>query len=171
MVLLRAQLPFLPLLWWSCCHYRYDGGGWGEAPTAGNMTKDSVNTGTAWIDLARNVLHDRYGRVTSTEDGIGRVTRTAFTQNSDGLTASAIVTNPAGHQTATALDVRRGLPASLSDANGKTTNAVYDPLGRLTAVTRPGNTIGLPDLAYTYLLSQTAPSYVRRRGSSPLTAQ
>lgn len=147
--------------------WRFDGGVYGAAPTKGNVTKDYVHNGVAWMDRAANVVYDAYGRVTSADDGIGRRTVTAYTQNSDRLTSQVTVTNAADHVVTTTLDVNRGLPLSITDPNGKVTTATYDTMGRLLSVKRPGNSTAYPDAEFYYYVSQTHRSYVRTRTLGP----
>ncbi|HCT75300.1 MAG TPA: hypothetical protein DGG94_06940 [Micromonosporaceae bacterium] len=60
-----------------------------------------------------------------------------------------------------------GEPVKVTDANGKITTGTYDQFGRLSSVTEPGNSSGTPDAAYTYSITNTAPSYIETKVLGP----
>lgn len=142
------------------------------APTAGNVTK--VESAVSYTGSTPNYVkrqtssYDVWGRVTSVKDGLDHQTTTAYTQNATGLTATVTVANALSHQAVTNLDVNRGVPLTVVDANTKTTTLNYDPLGQLTKVWRPGHpTNGTPDSEYQYTLQATGPSFIRTRTLGP----
>lgn len=105
-------------------------------------------------------VFDSYGRPTDSYDALGHRTRTAYTMT-DGLTTKTTVTNPLGQVTTTALDPLRGLPTTLTDANGITSTFRYDGLGRKTAEWGYGRSTTSPaDHTYDYRVSRTAPTAV-----------
>ncbi|WP_212829984.1 RHS repeat-associated core domain-containing protein [Catellatospora sp. TT07R-123] len=152
----------------------YDDQAWGTLAGRGNVTRTEALSDTGWITTSQNVIYDQNGQVASAKDSLGRLTSTAYIPNTDGLTETVTTTNPAGHIVSTHLDVSRGQPLSIIDANNKTTTGTYDPLGRLTSVTRPGNGSGFPDVAYTYSITgcptpptTCAPSWVQTKALGP----
>jgi len=147
--------------------YYYDGLGHGGAPGRGNVTKTDHYVDDAWIIASQNVVYDSHGQVTSSTDVANRTSTTVYTENSDRLTTTVTVTNPAGHTSTSSFDVTRAVPLAVTDANNKVTTGTYDAVGRLLSVTRPGNTTGTPDVEYAYTLSKTAPSWVRTRALGP----
>ncbi|MFC4035317.1 RHS repeat-associated core domain-containing protein [Streptomyces polygonati] len=89
------------------------------------------------------MTYDGAGRVTDTLDSTGHKTHTDFAPawNPSGGNADPTgytTTNPAGWTATSTLDVLRGLPVEDTDANGRTTEMIYDALGRRTAVWLPG---------------------------------
>jgi RHS repeat-associated protein len=126
------------------------------ALTRGEQTRtDAYTSSTAKITTTAT-YGDTYGRVTQATDGRGNATTTAFIP-AVGRTTSVTVTGPppsgtgSGFATTTALEAQRGLPVSVTDANGALTTLTYDGLGRLKTVRGPGQQAGGRDtLAFTY---------------------
>jgi RHS repeat-associated protein len=121
----------------------YDNGAVGAAPVKGNPTTSRVQISSApspngtWA--VTTTTYDRFGRPLVVTDPNGHPTTTQRgTNNNDlGYPAFVKVTNASGHQTQTNIAYGRQLPASASDANGKTTNYAYDALGRASKVWQP----------------------------------
>ncbi|WP_412539129.1 polymorphic toxin-type HINT domain-containing protein [Longispora sp. K20-0274] len=120
---------------------------------------------------------DALGRPIKVYDVLERATTTGYTP---GLTAAGsnpvtqiVVTNPAGHTATGNLDWRTGAPITITDANGKTTEAEYDLLGRLVKVWTPGRpkaaNLAKPDTSYEYVLdpAKLAMPYVRTTRLAP----
>jgi RHS repeat-associated protein len=135
------------------------------APTAGDVTMVRKASGYSsgaftWQTVARSV-YDQYGRVVAAYDGNGNETSSTYTTNSVGLTTTTDVTNPK-HQTAsTTVDPARGVALTTTDANGLTTTAKYDALGRTTAIWAHDRPTSAPaDVLFTYVVSQTGVSGV-----------
>jgi RHS repeat-associated protein len=134
------------------------------APTAGNPTKVTQatvnNGGTLTFVTQKTTTYDSSGRVLTTTDGDGNTTTTGYTP-ADGGPLTQVVTTKALLQTVTkVLDPGRGSLLSLTDAAGYLTTGTYDPLGRLTAVWKPGRSQANNDAAnvtYSYQVSQTQP--------------
>src|SRR5215472_12902060 len=126
-------------------HHLYDGGAFGAAPTHGNVTEtDRWSAGDPgvpdhWVAASRET-YDGFGRVTSSKDAAGNTTSTTYSSayGSGNATTQTVATDPLGFTSAVDLDAGRGLPLDTIDPNGERTDMTYDPLGRLTAVWKPG---------------------------------
>jgi RHS repeat-associated protein len=134
--------------------------------TAGDPTEvdaaKSVTAGTPNFIKTTNG-YDSYGRTTSTTQynpgatPATRTTTTAYTPAATGPTTKIVVTNAATQTTTQNLEGSRGLTTSSVDVAGHTTSATYDPLGRATAVWKPGQVQGTDSatVTYSYLLTAT----------------
>ncbi len=145
----------------------YDGSGTvGAAPTQGLPTRSNVAAATTggtitWKQASR-AGYDSYGRVVDAWDALDHNTHTAFTPATGGPVTAVAMTNAAGWTTTTTIEPVQGVPTRIVDANGKTTNASYDDLARVSAVwldNRP--TTATPDRHYIYTLGPTAPPTVK----------
>lgn len=115
----------------------------GAAPSAGDETMtektavaDSSGNPTSTV-VSKNTV-DEYGRVLTSTDGDGNVTKTAYTPATGAEPSAITVTDPMGHVTTTDYDQARNLATASTDAAGYTTTESYDALGRLVAVWKPG---------------------------------
>ncbi|HET9898142.1 MAG TPA: RHS repeat-associated core domain-containing protein [Streptosporangiaceae bacterium] len=143
----------------------YDGStSLGAAPTAGNPTKvtqaTANNAGTLAFATQSTTGYNSSGRVTSTADGLGNTSATSYTPADGGPLTQVVTTNALGQTATKVLDPGRGSVLSSTDAAGYLTTATYDPLGRLTAVWKPGRSQAGGDSAsmtYSYLETQSAP--------------
>lgn len=138
----------------------------------GELTGVRTYTSAGQAPITTKTVYDSFGRVKSQTNGRGNTT--TYTYNGagssapDDLLTSLVVTQPpvqvnnvdTTFTTTTQLDQRRGQPTSVTDPNGQSTTLVYDPLGRLTDVTYPGNTPGHPSIKYRYTLANDKPSRV-----------
>lgn len=145
----------------------YDGGSFGAAPSRGDATATDVaksySGGTPTYLATDRSTYDSRGRVLTSTDALGRTTGHTYT-DTNGLTAQTTETNALGHSTTTTLDPAWGQPLSTVDPNGRTTTQVYDALGRVSRVYKPGrspSTGDSPHLRFTYDIRAAAPSYVR----------
>jgi RHS repeat-associated protein len=106
-------------------------------PSDGNPTEVRSYAGATTISTTKATFDD-YGRQLSATDPLNKTTTTTYSPAvgwpKDGIT----VTNPRGHTTITRLSHTMGEPTSVTDANGKITEADYDALGRTTALWKPG---------------------------------
>lgn len=151
----------------------------GTIPGAANATAteviDSYNGTTAVYLTTGTQTYDAYGRVSSSTDPnaydavtktTGAKTTTVYSPSSGAEPTQITVTNPKNWPTVTSYDPGRRLPTHIVDPNGRVTDETYDALGRLTAVWKPGRTMGsVPaDQVYTYVLptsgSPGTPGYV-----------
>ncbi|TCO65881.1 RHS repeat-associated core domain-containing protein [Actinocrispum wychmicini] len=148
----------------------YDGGDVGAPPSRGLVTQtDTVDTwpaGGAETFVSAKTAFDTYDRVTASTDELNRTTTTAYTPSS-GAASRITTTSPSlggtlGSLTAAKVfDPSSGLLQSAIDPNGRHTDATYDPLGRLTAVWKPGHDKSGPaDARYEYTVSTDKPSIV-----------
>ncbi|WP_086785870.1 hypothetical protein, partial [Crossiella equi] len=133
----------------------YDHKPWGTAPAAGDVTRTERATrftdGAPHYEQLSRARHDGYGRVLESFDALDRRTTTAY-QPETGLAQSTTVVNPLGHRATTRHRVHWGSTESTVDANDKVTTIAHDPLGRITAVWRPGKVAGRdnPHQRFTY---------------------
>ncbi|MER5972988.1 polymorphic toxin-type HINT domain-containing protein [Streptomyces sp. NPDC002055] len=164
----------------------YDGGGYGDAPATGDATATALlkkYDGTTAAYTESGSTYDSYGRVltstdltadvTVTASGAlkrtartdGRTTTTAYTP-ATGFPTSAKVTSPpaksgdgaTAQTTTTTRDVRRGLPLTQTDTNGKVTHYAYDALGRSTKVWLADRLTGqTPTYEFTYAVTDRQP--------------
>src|SRR5690606_16454332 len=78
-----------------------------------------------------------------------------------GRNTGQTITNALGHVSSVVFDPARHLELSATDANGKTTELLYDPLGRMTEAWMPFQNPDIatsnPYLRFTYNVSDTAP--------------
>jgi RHS repeat-associated protein len=134
------------------------------APTVGNVTETLVATsysssGTPTYTMQSEATVDEYGRALTSTDADNRVTTTAYTPATGAEPTSIVVTDPMSMATTTAYDPLRDLATEVTTAGGDTTVSQYDALGRVIAVYKPGfTTAGLPNLKYTYTVSDSGPS-------------
>jgi RHS repeat-associated protein len=142
---------------------------WPQAtPTLGDVsvvrqaTAYTNGSASAWQTSSAQV-YDSYGRVISSYDGDGGFNGTTYTPTStaytmtNGNTTSTKVTNSLGQYVTTTLDPLRGLPVTITDANGIMTNLHYDGLGRLTSVWEYGRATTSPaNYLFSYSLTSNA---------------
>lgn len=142
----------------------YDGGGFGAAPTRGDITrieKIASHDGTTAVYVPTEIAtYDAYGRKLTSEDAAGHVTTTAYT-DTRGLNTEVKVTTPpvnpadpsTAHVTIDQKDPAFGYDIVKLDANGKRTDLEYDALGRLLRVWMPDRSRAAkqtPNLEYSY---------------------
>ncbi|MEU0932955.1 LamG-like jellyroll fold domain-containing protein [Embleya sp. NPDC005971] len=143
----------------------YDGLAWAEPPTAGDATLREKVAAYAdgrprYVPVTRT-RHDVHGRVLESVDALDRRTVTAFAPPT-GPPQTSTSTNPLGHTTTTTLFRAWAEPQAVVDANGRRTEFVRDPLGRLTEVWMPGSAAGSRRLheRYTYTMRKDGTSHV-----------
>ncbi len=120
-----------------------------------------------WIQGSRTV-YDSHGRPVEAYDPLNRKTTTVFTPAAGWPVTQMAVTGPMGTGWTVTTDIEpgHGTPTKITDANGKTTTAEYDPLGRLAKVWRDNRTTATtPHMQYTYTLS--SPSWIRTQTLGP----
>ena len=126
-----------------------------KSGTAGNLTWVASTTG-----------YDQFGRVTTnTVENPGatpaiRTTSTDYTPSGVGALTKVVTTLPlSSHVTTSHVDPGRGFTYKHVDVGDLVTEGSFDPLGRLTAVWRPGQVKGIDPATekYTYELGPSAP--------------
>lgn len=161
----------------------YDGRAFGQAGATGDgtgsqtLSRYDASGNPVYLTTAQSTF-DPYGRTLSvtdltasdTQHAVGQTTTTTtYTPAATGeLPASTKVSTPVPGasgtwDTVTTLDVRRSVPLTVTDPNGKTTTHAYDALGRPTSVWWPGRTTTQnPNQTFTYTLdpNRTAPPTV-----------
>jgi RHS repeat-associated protein len=144
----------------------YDGGGFGQAPSEGLVTRIeelAAHDGTtATYVTVSETTHDPYGRVTETVDAAQHATTTSYIDTA-GLNTGQTVTNPLQHATTTTVDPAHGQPIEIVDVNGERTSLSYDGLGRLTGVWLPNRNKATgfsPNLRFSYHVPGDAPVVV-----------
>ncbi|SHK76461.1 RHS repeat-associated core domain-containing protein, partial [Nocardiopsis flavescens] len=144
----------------------YDGGAHGATPTRGLPTRteklDSYEGGAPVYQTVSQAAFDTRGNTVSQTDADGGVTTTDYTFTAAGLPSGSTETNSLGHTTTTLVDPARGVPLAETDANGRTMNMGYDPLGRLTSVWLPDRRrdVDTPTAKFEYHIRQDAPTSI-----------
>ncbi|MFC5286202.1 RHS repeat-associated core domain-containing protein [Actinokineospora guangxiensis] len=115
----------------------YDGQAHGTAPTRGVVTTSERWTGGSTYQVVSTTEVDAYGRVTKSTDADGGETLSSY-EPATGVPHTYRVTSPNGWVTTTVRDTARGLVLAEIGINGERSDLAYDPLGRLTAVWKPG---------------------------------
>ncbi|CNE39549.1 Cell wall-associated polypeptide CWBP200 [Mycobacterium tuberculosis] len=136
----------------------YDGGGFGDTPTKGHVTKTEkvadYDGGTPQYVVQQATVYDDYGRPTQVTDTEGRKATTAYT-DTRGLTTKVVSATPPADpgDSSTALTTEKhidpawGQPVAEIDKSNhdRRTDLFYDGLGRLTQVWLPDRTKGVED--------------------------
>lgn len=112
----------------------YDGGDYGDAPTAGLPTQVwTVNgAGDGWTTSSKTT-YDTYGRTATVTDAADNTAHTTYAPTT-GQTYATTVENALGYTSTTTVDPGRGTALKSTDANGHSKVYSYDPLGRATAM-------------------------------------
>jgi RHS repeat-associated protein len=130
-----------------------------------------------WFDEA-NSTFDAVGRELTSTDALGRTTTTAYTPAGPGLVTATTITSPdpdggtgplTPHVVTTTLDPRWGAPTKTVAADGATTEATYDNLGRTTQIWRPGRSKSTqtPTTTFAYTVPSRAASAVTTKTLLP----
>lgn len=139
----------------------YDGAAsFDKTVTVGDVTRTEQladASGASPVYVARSrATYDGYGRVLTSTDVLGNVTRTAYAPAGGRLPTSVAVTNPMGWTSTDTMDPAYGVPTVKVDPNGSRTDLTYDGLGRLVGVWLPqwprSAHASAPSVKYGYLL-------------------
>ncbi|MEU8347316.1 polymorphic toxin-type HINT domain-containing protein [Spirillospora sp. NPDC048832] len=148
----------------------YDGLGFGEGPTAGNVTKVETiashdGNSPTYVVKAQSA-YDGYGRPTQVTDAANQTTTTSYT-DTQGLNTQVTTTTPPAKPdvsstaltTVKYLDPAWGVPVTTIDQSnmGLRTDYAYDPLGRLTKVWLPNQSKANgrePNYEYSYRVTE-----------------
>ncbi len=148
----------------------YDGGAYGAEPTRGLPTETWTLKGDGSGFTSNGTTgYDALGRtVKTTQPGQSDSAATTY-EPATGMPHKVTETNELGHTSVETVEPGRGTTLTTMDANGHTSKAVYDELGRVVQAWGPGRdpaTHKVPDLEVEYLLKEGEPSAVitRTRG-------
>ncbi|HEX8866910.1 MAG TPA: type IV secretion protein Rhs, partial [Lentzea sp.] len=126
----------------------------GKITAAGDATR--VDTATANVNdvltyaTTGTSTYDTSGRIASKTDALNRMAKTEYTPAEGGVLTKTVSTNAKGQTSSIEIDPATGKTSGQVDVGGRRTDAVYDPLGRLSAVWKPGQTKGFDDASATY---------------------
>lgn len=151
----------------------YDGLEFGAAPTKGNpskveVVKDRAGAQPTYATVSKAV-HDIHGRVIEGTDAAGSVTKTKFTPLTGGPVTQVEATSPPtlavpkGMVTTTQIEPAFGQVITVTDANNRTTETAYDPLGRKIEVwlaNRPRAKHARGNFRFSYQVNDTKPTVV-----------
>ncbi|GGS58083.1 RHS repeat domain-containing protein [Actinokineospora fastidiosa] len=160
-----SQTPVFPDHAISDRRVAYDDGGFGAAPTVGNVTRietlrERPASGPVY-ETTSTTEYDVHGRPIAVTDALDVTTTIAFTPATGGPVTQVKTTNPIGTTTVT-MEKARGLTTKIRDPNGNTTEARYDPLGRTVSIwlpNRPSAGYG-PSTKYAYAVHNDKPSSI-----------
>ncbi|WP_051073026.1 RHS repeat-associated core domain-containing protein, partial [Nocardiopsis valliformis] len=145
----------------------YDGGGYGDAPTRGDITLteelDGHADGEPVYTTVKEADYDEYGQQVEVTDAEGVTNETVEYSYDNGLVTGFTVTNALGHTVQNHVDPARGIVHAEIDANDRRTDTAYDPLGRLTDVwlpDRPKANDMTPNMKFGYSITENAPAAV-----------
>lgn len=157
----------------SASRITYDNGAdYNAAPTKGLPTSVKTTDKDGAFSAESPVVgttYDGRGRVISSTDPLGRVSKTEY-ENPDGVVTAVSTTSPdpdgAGdgdgdgvtlteHESTTTLHPLLGVPTKVSDPNDHLTTATYDAAGRLLSVNYPDRQGESANVTYAYSTSRT----------------
>ncbi|WP_344620204.1 RHS repeat-associated core domain-containing protein [Dactylosporangium salmoneum] len=151
----------------------FDNQAYGAAPTKGETTKVerasawSSSGGPAWMTVSTKA-YDPYGRILDETDTRGNHTTTAYTPATGGPVTRITSTNPNSWSSIDDIEPAWGETVGKTDVNGKRTDLVFDPLGRLTQVWLPNRAKAAnptsPNMQFTYTIRNSG-------GPSAITTQ
>ncbi|MEV3875101.1 polymorphic toxin-type HINT domain-containing protein [Streptomyces sp. NPDC049906] len=145
----------------------YDGLAHGATPTKGDPTSvaEIDGEGTAH-SVTSTFTYDPLGRARKVTKPLLGTTETQYTPgDAGGPVTSTKTINAKGHASVTTLDPGRGLPLTVTDANGRVTRTEYDALGRLVKGWTPARSSGTkpPNVEIAYRNATTSPTSVTVR--------
>ncbi|MBQ1049265.1 hypothetical protein KBX50_12440 [Micromonospora sp. C51] len=142
-----------------------------QSPYDGNVAEVHTYHGpTSYVSSGRST-YDNTGRILTTTDSAGLTVTTSYSPGvnwpDNGITST--VGGGFNHFSTTLIDRHTGEPSRITDPNGKVTDLLYDPLGRLVEVYAPGQakSSGVPSLRFSYQITSsgtgqpTAPARTR----------
>ncbi|GAA0256417.1 RHS repeat-associated core domain-containing protein [Saccharothrix mutabilis subsp. mutabilis] len=127
------------------------------ADTGGQLT--FATTGT--------VSYDATGRLLTTTDALQRTTRVAYTPADGGVLTKTVTTNAKNQTSTVEVEPARGKTTAAIDVGGRRHDVVYDALGRVVEVWKPGQIRraggGSPATTYEYTVRTNGPLAVTTR--------
>jgi len=127
----------------------YDNQPFGQA-TRGLLTsqQEAVQVTLPLKSVVRTSTYDQYGNVVAVKDRNGNTT--SFTYDSQTSTNRISATDPDGNTIASTFDPRFDSVLTDTDASGNLTSYQYDAFGRVSKVTKPGDSVASGTTNYTY---------------------
>ncbi|CAM3770225.1 RHS repeat domain-containing protein [Kibdelosporangium persicum] len=144
----------------------------GAPPVRGEPTRrDELNgwaNGAPVFKTVGRTKYDTYGRPIEASDVFGKKSTTKFESSVGGALTKVTTTNPLGHTSSTEYEPAWGEPTAITDTNGKRTEKVFDPLGRVTKSWLPGRDRSLsPSTEHSYLVRTNGPNAVINKTLQP----
>lgn len=141
--------------------------------TQGNVTKteklkDRTQAAPVY-HTANTSTYDAHGRVLTSADALGRLSKIDYTPASGGPLTQTVVTNAKGHTATTTFDQAWGSAIKAVDANLRVTETAFDPLGRATEVWLPTRSrlTESANYKYSYKISRSELSVVTASSLGP----
>jgi len=128
--------------------FAYDGLGWGEPPTRGDLTFTDQTDFSNETHLVTRATFDGFGNPISQTDPNGNTATTEYDPLYNLYPVK--VTNPLGHTVETEYDYVLGVPKKVTDANGVAVRVTYDSFGRRKKILKPGDVEDFPSLEFGY---------------------
>jgi RHS repeat-associated protein len=133
-------------------------------PAEVKLAADYAAGRPVFISQARTTNFDRHGRALEVLDAEGHTSKVSFTPGLGGPVTSTTVTNAKGHSGTTTFDVLRGTNVKSVDANGRTSESVFDALGRVTEAWSPDRIRASrqsSSVKFSYVIANDAPNAVQ----------
>lgn len=145
----------------------YDGVAYGAAPTRGLPTETWTLKGDGSGFTSNGTTgYDALGRTVKATQPGQTASSTITYEPAGGMPFKVTQTNELGHTSVQTVEPGRGASLTTTDANGHTSRAVYDELGRVVEAWGPGrdpSTHEVPDLQVEYRLQAGEPTAVISR--------
>ncbi|MDQ0943005.1 polymorphic toxin-type HINT domain-containing protein [Streptomyces sp. V1I1] len=138
----------------------YDGLSYGVTPVKGLATSVAdINAEGTSHTVVTSMQYDPLGRIRKVTKPLLGTTETQYIPGDVGGPVTSIKTiNPKGHSNTTVFDPGRGLPLTVTDANGRTARNEYDVFGRLVKGWSPARSSGIqtPDVQISYQMADAS---------------
>lgn len=127
----------------------------------GNLVKqEATPDDSAYIAVVQNTI-DAYGNITKITDANGNARAIGYDATFHTFPVSETISG-LGLSITAGYDLGLGVLTSYSDFSGNTTTYAYDPLGRLAAIVKPGDSASYPTQTFTYTLSNPVSSVLTK---------
>ena len=127
-----------------------------EGLTWNLLRQEGSPDGTTFIPLVRN-KYDTWGNITTITDANGHYRDIGYDTTFHTFPISESI-GGLGLSLFASYDLGLGVVKRYTDFNGNYTDYGYDPLGRLTEIIKPGDTLALPTQHYVYTLGSPVSS-------------